>query len=808
MTESIPSYRLACLFSEIGRLRSRTSSDHDHAESTAEFLCDRIGDERAAQLAKLHHADSIPTDISVELRREAFVVRAASRLASDHEADNTEQAPKRLHSVFNAVSEDEIGDTYPLSELTIDRETLFPKNAGDHPRTAESGYEQLWDGLTEAIGDADSYETLVHVLEKYTWCVPAFPDTPALSLYDHLRTTAAVGVALYRSSLSIDDLRAIANGTEIANGDEKKSCFTLVKGDLSGIQSFLHQMKNADDAQDKIAKRMRGRSTQLWLLTESLSTLFLRQMELPSTSVVWSGGGQFYAIVPPIETESGSDAVSEQLAAFERGVNTELFERFTGELSFVVGHTNTDGSADSVATLFERVARATDGRKLRKGKSIASEYETPIIDEWNDDTGFEPCPICGGDKELDADRCQECETQEAIGKKLPRSDFLRLEFETDPDGTDDDQFRFGTHLGTSVCWQFASTSGTADRVYSVNSTERFTSADEWGFVLTGKTVPYSDGIGRVWSFPEQAQLARSEESFNHVVKMDIDDLGRTISDAMDHGPARLGAIGRTLSLFFEGYLNKLAKEFSYVHANDACSECKEQLQGTDNRTVEHRRDDEPDSEPYYSPDQQDALHEECIECVSSIYIGFSGGDDLFFVGPWDEAVGFGCRVRKQLAEYCSETLTISAGFHRTKPKYPIGRAIEHAEERLEAAKAFSDGGQEKNAAWLFGERQGWSSDGDPSMIDLIDLGKELEEQIVEDTVSQSLLHVLLELGEDVDSERIGDRTLHTGVENTWKVKYALTRNADGDTKDGLEQQILKSLPWISVPISWASLTTR
>ncbi|UPM42481.1 type III-A CRISPR-associated protein Cas10/Csm1 [Halocatena salina] len=818
MTASAPSYQLACLFSEIGRLRSRTNPDLDHAEQTVTFLRERIGDDRAARLVELHHADSMPRGISEDLRREALVVRAASQLASDHGSVDTDEKPIRLQSVFNAVSEDEIRDTYPLSKLSIDRETLFPKSAGDHSQTAEFGYEKLWNRLTEEIKQGDSYETLVHLLEKYTWCVPAFPDTPALSLYDHLRTTAAIGVALCRSDLEASDIRAIANETESTNGDGKRSCFTLVKGDLSGIQSFLHRMKNADDAQDNIAKRMRGRSTQLWLLTESLSTLFLEQMELPSTSVIWSGGGQFYAVVPPIETDSETDAVSEQLAEFERGINTELFERFAGELSFVVGRADADGSADSFDGLFERVARDSDRRKLRKGKSIASVYETPIIDEWNDEPRFEPCQICGGDKPHGEDRCHECETQEAIGKELPDSGILRLEFESDPDSRDDDQFQFGRELSDGpVCWQFASTAGTADRVYSVNSTERPGSIDPWGFVSAGTTVPYDGGISRVWSFPEQAQLARSEEAFNHVVKMDIDDLGQTISSAMDHGPARLGAVGRTLSLFFEGYLNELAKECSYVHAVDLCSECEKQLEEMDERTVEHRRECEPDEASYYRlTDEQDVPHEECVERIPPIYIGFSGGDDLFFVGPWDEAVDFGREIRAQLAAYCSETLTISGGFYRMKPKYPIGRAIEHAEERLERAKSFPDGAGEKNAAWLFGETQSWVSDSDPSMLDLIDLGQELETLIADETLSRSFLHTLLELGQDIDSAGVGPEPVPTGVKRTWTVKYALARHVAGEQEDdltdviedGLEDDIVRSLSQITVPISWAALTTR
>lgn len=811
MTEAIPSYRLACLLSDIGRLRSRfeadsgaeqTAENDSHGQHSAQFIRE-LGDERAARLVEIHHSTDdclAVSDIPDGLQRETYLLMAASRLASGNQ--NVASEPTvRLRNVFGSLRESNTGSkTYPLRPLCVERETLFPRAAGEHGESVAAGYEDLWTGLTEAVAEVDRYETLVHLLEKYTWCVPASPETPNLPLYDHLRTTVAIGDALYHSELSTAGLRALAAGD--GEGDDiDQACFSLIKGDLSGIQSFLHRMERSDDAQDSISKRMRGRSTQLWLLNKSITTLFLRHLDLPCTSMIWSGGGQFYALVPPHAGSASEVESSSSLDEFEQAVNSRLFERFDGDLFFVLGRADAMQSDASFATLFGRVARDADERKLRKGSTVVSHLDSPILGE-----ATEPCPVCGGNKAHDEERCEACQNQEQIGKDLPQSKYLRL----DHSQRDDAHFSLEL-LDERLSWRFVSAPEQADHLYSVNSTEWPEAAERWGFVFTGTEVPHGGAIDRVWSFTEQAAFARSEASLNHVVKMDIDDLGRTISNSMEDGASRLAAISRMISVFFGGYVNELAEERTYAsRSSDACEACQDLLTDMDVRTVEHRRSSEPDRAVYHRlTDQTSELpHESCIERVSPIYIGFSGGDDMFFVGPWDEAVEFGRRIRKELRAYCSGTLTISAGFYLTRANYPIGRAVEHAEQRLETAKAFSKNGTTKNAAWLFGETRSWDLDTSPDMSDLIELGVEFEELLDADELSQSLLHAFLELGTDSDSDVAALNDTAVGVQKEWKVKYILSRNVDEEIMNKLEDTVPEALPWITVPVSWASLTTR
>jgi CRISPR-associated protein Csm1 len=800
---SARSHRLAALLYDVGQLRAAIEdgedSETERGEQSVEFLRE-LGDEDAALIVKAYHADG-DHSTDPDIQRESQILEAASHLASPVAETEPSVETTRLSSVFTPLANHAAvaSETHSLQPLSMDRDVLFPRPDSEHGTTIDEGYRRLWNGLTEAITEGAAYETVVHLMEKYTWCVPSDAGSPALPLYDRLRTTAAISEALHRADLGEDDIAALADGEEIDS-----DLFSLVKGDVSGIQSFLHRMRNPDEAQDRVSKRMRGRSTQLWLLNEGLSRLFLRCLDIPITNMIWSGGGQFYALVPT--------AVEDDLEAFETEVNQWLLDRFDGDLFFVVGRADARyADADSgFATLFRRVASDTDAGKLRKGESAIAALDTPVLGEAK-----EPCAACGGDKENDEDRCYECSVQEEIGRHLPQASHLRLDF------SEREEAHFTLDLpGMKASWELVeSEAANADRLYSLNSTAIPDSSGSNGFVFTGATVPTGGGVDRVWAFTEQASLARGDTEPLHVAKMDIDGLGNAIATVMNDGLSRLAALSRSLELFFSGYVNEIADQLAYlsVSESDTCDACQAALSETETREVEHRRnpdDSKGDRATYCRPDSEtrSELHDSCVEAISPIYIGFSGGDDMLFVGPWDEAVTFGKTVRESFDEYSSGALTLSAGFFLTQPKYPIGRATESAEERLETAKEFSSGDRTKNAASLFGETLGWELDETAGMTALVDFGQSFEELLREEELSQSTLHALLDLHDETYPNGVDPdpNEVSIGTRREWKLKYLLVRNVEESVLDeyNLEESIPKALPWITVPVSWASLATR
>ncbi len=807
MRNNIRAIRRACLLAEVGRLKSRAGGHPpEPAQHSLHLARDHLDDQAAGELIEQYHG-TIDDSASETQRRAVWTVRAANTLASPHNTLTDPTAdPIELTSVFDPVAKTQLTDTYDPSPLSIDRKTLFPTEES-HPNPGDQ-YDTLWNELTDVLSPGTDFETLLNILQRYIWCVPAFPDTPSLPLFDHCRTAAAIGEALARSGLSPTQIKALATGEEL-----EEPCFTLVKGDLSGIQLFLHRMKNGTDAQDRIAKRMRGRSTLLWVLTESLRALFVDRMDLSAASVIWSGGGQFYAVVPPTAaTLTNGRTIDEQLDAFEAAVGNAMFERFDANLSFVLGRAET--KQGTFRETFERVAQDCSVRKLRSEAPFAETMESVFLDGSNIASQSRPCTICGGQKDPSKDRCGECELQEEIGRIVPKMTQLGMEFVTTNDskpraGSERVSFEFGIDDGgPSVRWTLgsAAVSLDCDRVYSVNETAPDQSIERWGFVLAGVCVPHGGGIDGVWSFPELADFCGSDQPYLHAITMDIDDLGSTIDTAMDEGPARLSALGRGLTLFFEGYLNELAASESLVRKTErCCPECADRTDSMEKRMITPVDADDTDPLEFRKRDtvKIDEFCDRCVESVAPIYIGFAGGDDLLFVGGWDIAAEFAQTVHKELQSYASGSLTISAGCQWIRPKYPIGRAIEQAEERLSHAKSFKT--HQKNSAWLFGSCREWTNSSDTGMYDLIDLGNTLALYVESGAVSQSLLHALLSISTEFDSGP------PTDVKSEWAVKYALTRaweDGDSDVPESLEEKVTATLPWISVPVTWANVTTR
>lgn len=100
------------------------------------------------------------------------------------------------------------------------------------------------------------------------------------------------------------------------------------------------------------------------------------------------------------------------------------------------------------------------------------------------------------------------------------------------------------------------------------------------------------------------------------------------------------------------------------------------------------------------------LPKELEKNYSNIYTVFSGGDDLFLIGKWDEIIDFAFELKKKFNEYtCNNpNISFSAGIAILKPGEPINDFYSLSENALEKSKDF-DG---KNAITLFNETISWN----------------------------------------------------------------------------------------------------
>ena len=164
------------------------------------------------------------------------------------------------------------------------------------------------------------------------------------------------------------------------------------------------------------------------------------------------------------------------------------------------------------------------------------------------------------------------------------------------------------------------------------------------------------------------ELARSAAGIRRIAvcRMDVDNLGQSFVSGFEQAEkesaaqrqhfvtiSRTSAFSRQLSLFFKCYINEI-------------------LSG-----------DYGGKRPL------------------AVTVVYSGGDDVFLVGAWNDTLEAAGRVREAFRLFCCNSLTISAGLCVVDERYPIRLAAERAGELEDRAKEEPG----KDSVALFDPRQ-------------------------------------------------------------------------------------------------------
>ena len=264
MLQDIERLQLAALLHDIGKFRQRTTATppfRPHETHGWEFVTEDFGgffhlcgDDLGDAILNHHNFSRQTKEIEKQ-------VTLADRLsARERETEQREQERPSHAALISIMSRLQIPDKpqptelrYDLNRLDSCRETIFPTEDGS---ADPNKYEELWGEFTQElqqlVGDrgyqSADYQTLVALLHKYTVRMPsatpweggAERTIPDVSLYDHLRTTAAIAVCVHREILP-DDLDGY-----LGKSAERPLC-ALLKGDISGLQNFLYHRGSCVD---------------------------------------------------------------------------------------------------------------------------------------------------------------------------------------------------------------------------------------------------------------------------------------------------------------------------------------------------------------------------------------------------------------------------------------------------------------------------------------------------------------------------------------------------------------------------------
>ena len=527
----------------------------------------------------------------------------------------------------------------PLPDTASDQTAIFPTDSGDLEglRAHLEEFAGALDDLAQSV-DRDRfdhlYSHLLAVLQQYTWCLTG--HTEDVALFDHLKLTSAITACLYRYHEG--DLRA-DRVNEAA--DEERFC--LLVGDLSGIQDYIFDITTIGAG--GVARRLRARSFFLSLLSDGVSHLIADRLKVPLGNVIMASGGKFYLLAPNL------GQMEDRVKALQAEIDGWLRAEFNGEIGvnlaqicfsgqqFSAGDEQHEGFGDVMTRLSFRL----NAQKRRRGMTVLQDE-----DGWDEDAfaierdfwGRGACLSCGKFPATVGELCEQCDRDVALGKVLPRARYVAY-YRTAP------PLKHIQLPGGYAAVVFPegelSEIGEAYLIAKLNDPDlqelRLYPAT---FRYLANYVPLGN-YGAQLSFEDIAGMAQQGRPLLGYVKADVDNLGilfaqglRRDQQGYDTAP-HLAMLSRMLDLFFSGWMQHTLSQ-------------KQEYQG--------------------------------------FYTIFSGGDDLFLVGPWDKAANLALEVHDQFTAFVSGNpdITLSAGLLFTKHRYPIARAAEDAERVLEQSK--------------------------------------------------------------------------------------------------------------------------
>lgn len=744
------------------------------------------------------------------------LIQIADRISSG-EREETERGERedyikrKLSSIFNKVSLKHEADIskrepyfYDLTPLDLNR-SVFPKKKSEldaiygiqKTEKHREKYKLLWEGFIKDfkelrdttikydIGFDLFLSALYHLLMKYTWCIPSYTNAKEevdndISLFDHSRTTAAIASCLF-------DIYGEGELPE----DTTESEFIVVEGDISGIQSFIYRLAQPSGIEG-VGRILRGRSMFLTLLPIVTANYIARELNQTFVNVLYAGGGNFQILLP------NKEETINKLKHLSNNIDKWLFDNFKGELGLVIGYVKATRQdlGKGYGEVIHKLKIEVENQKSKKFFERFFEEQKFVIKQKEN-----LCKVCGSlDAKTKEDLCTLCDEHRRLGSDIPKCEYLALS-DCNRQFKEGIEVDFGM-LGKAWFLKEQLHYNQINDTYSylkVNSTESYL-----GFKFLGNIVPKAKeeitlgkgkeetqyDPGKLISFDHLGLLAEGDKKLG-VLRMDVDYLGLIFSIGLSKTDkegkiqglsiSRAAMLSRMLEWFFTGYLNTLCKTTS----------------------------DELCNAPLES---EIKVQRSKVDC--HYYIVYSGGDDLFIVAPWDEALELAFRIRDDFKEFSgyNPDIDISGGFLIVKPKFPISRSGRLAGEELEEKAK-----KERGSLAALGESGKWEE---------VKRNLELGELLVKAVngfngkkLPRSFLNRVLEIRSKVLELNEGDPK---GFLFVPEIVYSITRNIDnklkipwkGSTiwiKEKLNQELLGSkdgLRRCGFAIKYALLKTR
>lgn len=665
------------LLHDVGKVLFRTSrvDGRNHSLSGWEFISRYTDEKRILDCIRYHHKDSI-SDADLEEDSLAYIVYIADNIASGADRREAEDSGKYgfdktqpLQSIYNLLNNRSNNLVHSVDRI---RDRInYPRKPEDN---ADDGYSGILSGFSDGLRglsfEPEYVHSLLELCEAYFSYVPSSTQTAEvadISLFDHSKITAgcAACISLYLQSANRTNYYKELFKNEQEFLDEK--AFLIVSLDISGIQQFIYSI-----ASKGALKNLRARSFYLEILLENSADEILSAVGLTRANLLYTGGGHAYLLLP--NTSDAKRAVTVTL----KNINRRLVERF-GVLLFIAYGMEAcsanelmskTGDPESYENIFRSASSQIAAMKLRR-------YSADDL-RWLNSRGTgnaeRECTICGVTDSLDDARniCTMCASLIDMSGRLLESDRLFVVLQ---EKMDDVCLPMFSGDG-STAYLHAMSEADARRILEENREKVIRLYSKNAF-RTGLALATKLWMGDYHAETEEGELktfeelAKSSEGIERiaVLRADVDNLGAAFVKGFVRAfekenkkryvtISRTSTLSRSLSLFFKYHVNTVLRNPSYFLSK--------------------------------------------VKDTRNVVVVYSGGDDMFIVGAWDDVLCAAVDLYEAFQKYTGGALTLSAGYAVFDYKYPISRMAMESGKLEERAKANQYGNESKNSISLFG----------------------------------------------------------------------------------------------------------
>ena len=655
---------IGSLLHDIGKVVFRSGDGRQHSLSGRDFLKETRDDfdTEILDCVRFHHAVNLRC-ANISKDSMAYITYFADNVASAmdrRESDEAEEGFDKsipLDSVFNILNGNH-------GKAHYKQKMVDPKEGINFPTTEavtmdESFYSTVIDRIKDnlhGIELSEEYiESLLTVLEATLSYIPSSTSKRELadiSLYDHVKMTAAIAECCYQYM----EENGIRDYHEFLYKDSNSSLwdeqmFMLYSIDISGIQNFIYTIGSKG-----VLKGLRARSFYLEIFMEHIVDELLTKLNLSRSCLIYVGGGHAYMLLP--NTDFAKRVAKENIES----VNAWLMEHFDTELYIADGFAkcSADNLKNKPEGSFSELFRIASKNISEKKNHRYTASELMYLNNRHRD-GKRECKVCRRSAKLnEAELCYLCASLEKLSGSILYQDYFIIMLDTD----DDDSLP----LPGGMCLR----AGNKQTLLNLMENERYVRSYTVNEAFTGKHVATKLWVGKYTTGDTFADIAAKAEGIKRlsVLRADVDNLGSTFVNGFKKTGngnyetlSRTASLSRQLSLFFKLHLNNILENGKSSFLSNG------------------------------------GKRQACIV--------YSGGDDLFIVGAWNEIIDIFIDIKEAFEKFTESTLTISGGVGIFDASFPINRMASDT-AKLEDFSKETEG---KDAITLFEEsgRYKWAT---------------------------------------------------------------------------------------------------